>query len=86
MTKPENEPAFPGAIIQTPDEVCGTKKSNGLTKRELFAAMAMQGMIGSDVVYRSLDSLDLKPDEAIPAMALSMADALIAQLAKGDGG
>lgn len=72
---------------------------NGLlTKRELFAAMAMQGMLGA--VYSSKEMLNefltakhvpgpmntfrehMSGCEAITANALSYADALLAGLAK----
>lgn len=44
----------------------------GLTKRELFAAMAMQGLLAaSDVAHG-----------AIPSTAVRMADRLLAELAK----
>jgi hypothetical protein len=54
--------------------------SKGLTKREYFAAMAMQGMI--------TDSGKIKPSEAlqlpvnIAAWAVLFADALLAELEK----
>lgn len=49
----------------------------GLTKRELFAAMAMQGLLAIDA--------DWKPDVAA-TVAARYADALLAELAKKGGG
>ena len=69
MTKP-NDPAFPeyeaGEI--------------GLTKRELFAAMAMQAMWGNSALFGH-PSFDL---DGCAAEAIQQADALIAALNKED--
>lgn len=48
--------------------------SDGLTKRELFAAMAMQGIL-SDSEYN-------EPVERLASSSVRAADALIAELAK----
>jgi hypothetical protein len=40
-----NEPAFPEPFINDPNLALSVK--GGLTKREYFAAMAMQGILGS---------------------------------------
>lgn len=48
---------------------------HGLTKRELFAAMAMQGLCANPEGY------SLKPDH-IAELSVSQADALIAELCK----
>ena len=48
---------------------------HGLTKRELFAAMAMQGMLPRP-------GMEGFVDEAIAAACVSMADALIEELAE----
>ena len=56
----------------------------GLSKRELFAAMAMQGLtsrLDKEVSYCELVKRD--PFEATATKALRLADALIAELAKG---
>ena len=50
----------------------------GLTKRELFAAMAMQGLISSGYVQQKFGHLQ--------ADAVRHADALLAELAKKGGG
>jgi hypothetical protein len=71
-----DESAFP---IQ-PLREDGTPNTNleeyGLTKREYFAALAMQAMIG----YGS-ESSSYRP-EKIPSNAVEFADALIAELEK----
>ena len=47
----------------------------GLTKREYFAAMAMQGLLASDTQL-------IAPDVTIESISVQMADALIAELNK----
>lgn len=51
--------------------------SNGLTKRELFAAMAMQGLLANLAAVRA----EGFRDEEIEEFAIMRADALIAALA-----
>lgn len=63
-----SEPAFPHMY------------DDGLTKRELFAAMAMQGLISSNASMG--DKFD--PHGVIAIGAVKMANALIAELAKED--
>jgi hypothetical protein len=58
------EPAFPIAPV----------KYQGLTKRELFAAMAMQGILACDEIV-----CDAK---TVARYSLQMADALIEELNK----
>ena len=48
-------------------------RSTGLTKRELFAAMAMQGLIGTDLSGSAAD---------LAVVSIQAADALIAELSK----
>lgn len=64
----------PGAHIADPRGVV-REHSNGLTKREYFAAMAMQGMASE---YLGLQS----GDEELAARSVRYADALIKELAK----
>lgn len=69
-----NDPAFPHI-----DSICGTLPEGdclrpGLTKRELFAAMAMQGMLANPEkcsVYKE-----------VAEVAVLFADNLLAELAK----
>lgn len=56
-----HDPAYP-----TPTDL-------GLTKRELFAAMAMQGLCARPATHRPVD---------IAPLSIAMADALLAELAK----
>ena len=50
-----------------------TKKYTGLTKREMFAMHAMQGLIASNSLYRG---------KALARDAVAYADALLQELAK----
>ena len=52
--------------------------SRGLTKRELFAAMAMQGLSSNPAMCTMSDG----PASAIAQWAVQHADALLAELAK----
>lgn len=62
-----DEPAYP------PFDA-GYRHYTGLTKRELFAAMAMQGLLANP---------ETNPDY-IPSQAAFFAEELIAELSKGD--
>lgn len=65
-----NDMAFPVDYTQTPNNTYQL----GLTKRELFAGMAMQGIISS---------LDMKvPNTDVAVAAVKMADQLLKELAK----
>lgn len=86
-----NEPAFPEIrTTETPsrffEAVYGNvSSSGGLTKREYFAAMAMQSLINNPVLERRM--LNQSKAEQFEAMvarsAMFYADALIAELEKG---
>ncbi len=65
MTPNANLPAFP-----VTDQAC----FNGLSRRELFAAMAMQGLLS--------DKGNESSCKAIAGIAIEAADALLAELAK----
>ncbi|WP_369913928.1 hypothetical protein AB8810_12940 [Xanthomonas sp. NCPPB 3005] len=65
--------AMPNALAAPTND--GFLSTSGLTKRELFSAMAMQGLSASD---RYADS----PSELIARYAVAQADALLAELAK----
>lgn len=58
-----------------------------LTKRELFAAMAMQARLGNPWILQNMcDTRDVPPRQArfeIAVLSVTMADALLAELAKG---
>lgn len=49
---------------------------SGLTKREYFAALAMQGLCANDLVYTSLTQLQISHE------AVSLADQVLKQLEK----
>ena len=69
-TKPEDN-AHPIAF----DESQATKVEWGLTKREFFAAMAMQGLCASELVRRT-------GAQQLAQFAVEQADALILELSK----
>lgn len=65
----------------SPYPVNSTHTTPGLTKREYFAALALQGLLASPLEPGELD--DLSPDEILnhfSASAVSYADALIESL------
>lgn len=68
--------AFP---IQVSEIMGGLNPEKGLTKRELFAAMAMQGMCTSTPADTPADTWDM---ESLATSAVEAADALLAALAK----
>jgi hypothetical protein len=71
--RPGNNPAFP---IVTPD--MPVEGSPGLTKRELLAAMAMQGYLA---MYAGPD-IAAPTANAVAQASVDYADALLAELAK----
>lgn len=68
------EPINPGTIIVYEDDLQIPKPLIGLTKREYFAAMAMQGILAGRNTY-------LLP-EYVAAESIAQADALIEKLNK----
>lgn len=75
MTKP-NESAYPH-LDESCQRVDETEHAPGLTKREYFAAMAMQGLlVGASVGCAGSEPEDIARD------ACKTADALIAELNK----
>lgn len=70
-----NQPAFPTSEFYD-EKVIGTV--GGLTKRELFAAMAMQGCLADPKIRGDLDLLA----PVIAQESVAFADALLAELAK----
>lgn len=82
----KNEPAFP---TQMWDEELkeATWLDGGLTKRELFAAMAMQGILANTFKIGQLNTdgrttIEAIQNSTICEAALGYADALIAELEK----
>lgn len=71
-------PAFPA---EGPS--AGQFESPGLTKRELFAAMAMQGLLANSWQAKDLDSLGDPAEiqmQTTAGAAVAMADALLSEL------
>ena len=82
-----NEPAMPSSVccneqgIYKGSDAPSSVGGNGLTKREYFAARAMQGMASS--AYWSENFVDYEPDlKKVMEIAVKAADALIAELNK----
>ena len=69
MSKPGDEPAYP--VV----DLAGDLWCCGLTKRELFAAMAMQG-------YNANASESQMPSSRTAELSIQDADALLDELAK----
>lgn len=70
----KDEPAFPRVVINTLDKEYH-EPYQGLTKREYFAAMAMQGLLAHSAYSNGIeDAADL---------AVQGADALIESLTEG---
>lgn len=76
-----NEPAFPKITTSYGTGTAYTDRV-GLTKREYFAAMAMQGFITNSQILDECGYRDLDPQEACAQIAIKQADALIAELEK----
>lgn len=88
-----NEPAFSKAAFYDRTSGCYDRSQEGLTKREYFAAMAMQGMLANinqsigkpNVNEKSLEeSLKRQNEfiEEVAAKSIQYSDALIKQLNK----
>ncbi len=85
-----DEPAFPLSV-----QASGYKPEldlSGLTKRELFAAMAMQGFLAGACTAESMDGIqngarerNCSIDEFQAQIAVAQADALLAELSKERG-
>ena len=82
MTNP-NDFAFP-PYCNDPKN-CGLEHLHGLTKREYFAAMAMQAILNAQnhlYLYANGDVQEKHSPEACAKAAIYAADALIAELSK----
>lgn len=77
MAMEGNEPAFP--IPYVVDEINGLKirYEVGLTKREYFAGLAMQGIVEGDSARGCFDDR-----QKVAEVACEFADALLAELSK----
>src|SRR5690606_11693639 len=79
----KDEPAFPEARFENDPAGIGQGILHypGVTKRELFAAMAMQGLVGIGPI-KSKNSIALINPKEMAITAIEYADALIAELEK----
>ena len=79
-----NEPAFPHCVneLTAPDangvQQMDERYYSGLTKRELFAAMAMQGL--SAGVYGECESISIQRIHRLGEVAVQLADTLVEKL------
>lgn len=77
-----NEPAFPVPIHDTPNHGLMPSDYPGMTKREYFAAMAMQGMLANEALINQVEGPSVN---YITQASIVMADALLAELqSEGD--
>lgn len=65
----KDKPAFPNKLYDN-------RTMNGMTKREYFAGLAMQGLVRSTIEHG-------ETVETQARVAVEMADALLSQLSKG---
>lgn len=83
MTNP-NDPAFLNETVSFD----GSLQKCGLSKREYFSIMAMQGLVANEKIMEGMalaagKELDMV-SRGIAAMAISKADALISELNKNE--
>lgn len=78
MTNPY-DPAFPVELDQR-----DVRNPHGLTKREYFSALAMQGLLSNDglLMFHAKEFPDKKLKEIIAEQSVIAADALITELNK----
>lgn len=84
-----NDPAFPmqaGPLLEE-DGITRPihQEEYGLTKREYFAALAMQGLVSNSSNFEFFQLAKIKPGEVreeTAKTAIQFADALIAELSK----
>jgi len=81
-----NKPAFPCHVYQPRNEE-EDRGYLGLTKRELFAAMAMQGYVSTfsdlaqtEAIKRSSKERGIHPATLVAQLSLQYADALLAEM------
>lgn len=78
MTTNPNDPAAPFVTWRSPDGFSFKHMHPGLTKREHFAGLAMQGLLSGP-------DMNVEP-QIVAKVSVRFADALIAELAKTEGG
>lgn len=84
--KNSEQPAFPHMVIET-DPIDGSTIRNiefdGLTKREYFAAMAMQGLLSNGAIREIYSGNNgCAVPSGIAQLSLDYSDALLAELEK----
>lgn len=82
MSKAADEPAFPKF---EPNYEFGAdfpklEPTGGLTKREYFAGLAMQGMLASDLVQKQMGGVGT--ETILAGACIAIADALLLELNK----
>ena len=74
--KNENLPAFASVTIEI-----NSHMQEGLTKREYFAALAMQGLLSNPNIKRPEENSNLENDlKKFATVAIEYADAVLAEL------
>lgn len=81
MSKKDGGPAFP-IELSVQHSICMKDEYNGLTKREYFAAVALQGLLANPKVH-SGPVLGTDKKRRIIAEMREYADLALRQLAKG---
>jgi hypothetical protein len=77
MIKNKNQPAFPISEEATDRIIDDIRIFTGLSKREMIAAMAMQGFQSNSTTYQGHSS-----NAELAQQAVEMADALLTELSK----
>jgi hypothetical protein len=88
-----DQPAFPGVTSSNAasdsynNPFTAFEAYEGMTLRQFYAGLAMQGILASDVLMKQVDKpmqamRGVDPNELVASMATDMADALITELGK----
>lgn len=78
-----NAPAFPNIAFDDKGYITTSGENQGITKREYFAAKAMQGLISAEMIDKlAVIGKSEAADNIISVRALKLADALIQELNK----
>ena len=81
MKSNPNDTAFPSAWMQ---DHSGSLPVGGLTKREYFAALAMQGLLANSYSNGVNQPTSEASFSQLAGLAVNQADALIVELNKGE--
>lgn len=77
-----NLPIHPMEMQFKDGSVKKTFTNFGLTKREYFAAMAMQGLLANNIYHNPLEKQQMISVPALAKAATSYADAILSELSK----